>query len=69
MSKATEKVLAVLLILSTAANVVTAAMLVKVAREGFDVEITMDEAKKAIEAAEAAEVAVEDIEASEVVSE
>ena len=63
MSKATEKVLVVLLILSTAANVVTAAMLVKVAREGFDVEITMDEAEKAIEAAE---VAVEDIEASEV---
>lgn len=62
MSKATEKVLAVLLILSTAANVVTAAMLVSMAKEGFEVEITMDEAEKAIEAAE---VAVEDIEASE----
>ena len=61
MSKTTEKVLAVLLILSTAANVVTAAMLVKMAREGFDVELTIDEAKRAIEATEAA---VEDIEAS-----
>ena len=62
MSKTTEKVLVVLLILSTAANVVTAAMLVKLAKNGFDVELTIDEAQKAIEATEAA---VEDIEASE----
>lgn len=62
MSKTTEKVLVVLLILSTAANVVTAAMLVKLARAGFDVELTIDEAQKAIEAADAA---TEDIEASE----
>lgn len=54
MSKTTEKVLVVLLILSTAANVVTAAMLVKLARTGFDVELTIDEAQKAIEAAGAA---------------
>lgn len=62
MSKTTEKVLVVLLILSTAANVVTAAMLVKLARTGFDVELTVEEAQKAIEATEAA---LEDIEASE----
>ena len=49
-------------ILSTAANVVTAAMLVKLARTGFDVELTIEEAQKAIEAADAA---TEDIEASE----
>jgi len=62
MSKATEKVLVVLLILSTAANVVTAAMLVKLAKSGYEVELTVDEAKQMIEAAE---VAFEDIEASE----
>ena len=62
MSKTTEKVLVVLLILSTAANVVTASMLVKLARTGFDVELTIDEAQKAIDATEAA---LEDIEASE----
>ena len=62
MSKTTEKVLVVLLILSTAANVVTAAMLVQLAKNGYEVELTVDEAKKAIEAAEAA---FEDIEASE----
>lgn len=62
MSKTTEKVLVVLLILSTAANVVTAAMLVKLAKNGYEVELTVDEAKQMIEAAE---VAVEDIEASE----
>ena len=54
MSKTTEKVLVVLLILSTAANVVTASMLVKLAKSGFEVELTIEEAEKAIEAAEAA---------------
>lgn len=62
MSKTTEKVLVALLVLSTAANVVTAAMLVHVAREGFNVELTEVEAERLIEAADAA---TEDIEASE----
>lgn len=44
----------VLLILSTAANVVTAAMLVKLARAEYSVELTVDEARTMLDAAEAA---------------
>lgn len=58
MNKVTEKAIVVLLILSTAANVVTAAMLVKLARAEFEVELTVDEAQKMMDAAE---VAMDDI--------
>lgn len=55
MSKTTEKVIVALLVLSTAANVVTAVELIRLARNGFDVEITESEAAELIEAAEVAE--------------
>lgn len=54
MSKNAEKVIVALLILSTIANGVTAVELVRMARNGFDVELTEVEAEELIEAQEQA---------------
>ena len=54
MSKTTERVLIAMLVIGTAASVVTAAALVKIAFEGFEVVMSDDEALELVMAAEAA---------------